>query len=284
MKNKKKITNKKKILKIVSICLTAVVVIGLTLFWGTYAYIITNKSPYNEGYQSYRGTTVIAHRGWSEKYFDNTVQAFNAAATGSFFGGIETDVRKTLDGVWVCSHDDNPFSDKNIKISKSKFNDIKDLPLDVSSAKTTANKAETYYLATYEDYIDICADNDKKALIEIKGSYSEEELAPVVEKAISKVGYRNTIFGSFAENSIANVLKHDYRVSALLFTQYRLVSSIYKEMNYSVGINRKIFSEKLLKSVHEKHNFLYVYNVNTKEEYNDLVKMQVDYVITDYKF
>lgn len=284
MTDKKIKRNKKKTIKIISICLTAVVVTALTLFWATYAYVTANKHPYSESHQSYQGTTVIAHRGWSEKYFDNTVQAFTAAAKESFFGGIETDVRKTSDGIWVCSHDDNPFKDKSIKISKSKFDDIKDLPLDISSAKSSANKTESYFLATYEDYLHICATNDKIALIEIKGTYSNQELAPIVELAINKLGLLKTIFGSFSENSIENVFKCDYRVSVLLFTQYRIASSIYKEMNYSVGINRKIFSEKLLKGIRERMNFLYVYNVNTVEDYNYLVKMQVDFVITDYKF
>ncbi len=46
---------------------------------------------------------MIAHRGYSGKYHENTELAFTKPAEhGS--GGAETDIRVTKDGVYVCSH------------------------------------------------------------------------------------------------------------------------------------------------------------------------------------
>lgn len=47
---------------------------------------------------------IIAHRGFSSRYPENTFESFDAAiAAGADF--VETDVRMTSDGVLVCSHD-----------------------------------------------------------------------------------------------------------------------------------------------------------------------------------
>lgn len=47
---------------------------------------------------------IIAHRGYSSRHPENSVESFEAAiAAGADF--VETDVRMTSDGVLVCSHD-----------------------------------------------------------------------------------------------------------------------------------------------------------------------------------
>lgn len=52
---------------------------------------------------------MIAHRGYSGKYLQNTELAFvQAARHGS--GGAETDIRITSDGVYVTSHNPEAVS------------------------------------------------------------------------------------------------------------------------------------------------------------------------------
>ncbi|MBQ4552755.1 MAG: hypothetical protein IJA59_07370, partial [Clostridia bacterium] len=47
----------------------------------------------------------VAHRGCSGIEKENTHAAFVAAGNRSYFG-IETDVHRTLDGKFICFHDD----------------------------------------------------------------------------------------------------------------------------------------------------------------------------------
>jgi len=63
---------------------------------------------------------IIAHRGYKKKYPENTIAAFeHAILCGA--GGIETDLRLTLDGKAVISHDDAvEFGGKKVVISKTK--------------------------------------------------------------------------------------------------------------------------------------------------------------------
>ena len=49
-------------------------------------------------------TVMIAHKGFSGKYPENTALAFKMAGENGF-GGAETDVRITKDGVYVTHHD-----------------------------------------------------------------------------------------------------------------------------------------------------------------------------------
>ena len=101
---------------------------------------------YSYDYTNYSSTKYIAHRGHSGKYYDNTEESILAASENVFFDGIETDIRLTKDKVWVCVHDDNPFIDKDILVSNSNYEDIKDLPLDISNAHVDADVNRTYTL------------------------------------------------------------------------------------------------------------------------------------------
>ncbi|MCR4621869.1 MAG: hypothetical protein K5663_07270, partial [Clostridiales bacterium] len=55
--------------------------------------------------QSTDNVFVAAHRGWSDKYTENTMEAFRAAADLGV-DQIETDVRLTKDGELVLIHDE----------------------------------------------------------------------------------------------------------------------------------------------------------------------------------
>lgn len=56
--------------------------------------------------QSKDNVYVAAHRGWSEKYPENTMPAFKAAVALGV-DQIETDVRVTKDGELVIFHDES---------------------------------------------------------------------------------------------------------------------------------------------------------------------------------
>ena len=56
--------------------------------------------------QSEKNIFVAAHRGWCDKYPENTMLAFRKALEVGV-DQIETDVRITADGELVCIHDDS---------------------------------------------------------------------------------------------------------------------------------------------------------------------------------
>ncbi len=69
---------------------------------------------------------IIAHRGWSESYPENTHAAF-AAATTTGCQGIEFDVRLSADGVVVVSHDATlaRFGGSSLPVSRQTLSELR---------------------------------------------------------------------------------------------------------------------------------------------------------------
>ena len=258
----------------------------MTAVWVLFAYIQVNKTtPYGYNvYGGYRTTRYVAHRGYSAKYFDNTQEAFITAAQSPFFYAVETDIRKTADGVWVCSHDDDPFVDKAVRISTSTYDDIKDLPLDLQNAKEGVSVSFTHTIPTYELYLDILDRYGKCALIEIKGDYSEKELEPVVSLAVGTLGLSEVTFGSFSLKSLRSVYNVNAYVRTLAFTGNPLTAYCYAYMGFNVGLNEKSLSSAFVKKAHERGDAVFVYTVSDETKAGSYAEMQVDYVITNGEF
>lgn len=75
-------------------------------------------------------TLAIAHRGYSEAYFENTLPAFRAAITaGADY--IETDVRMCRDGTVVCCHDATleRVSGRRLNLPDLDFSDLRKVVL-----------------------------------------------------------------------------------------------------------------------------------------------------------
>lgn len=279
----KRFRDLKKPYRITIIAIAAILVILLTLVWVMFAIISLHYTD-TFGYNGYNGTKVIAHRGYSGMYYDNTEQSFQAAADNPFFDGIETDIRRTKDGVWVCSHDDNPFKDKDVYITKSNYDDIKNLPLDVSNAQEGADLSIEYFIPTYEEYLEICASSGKIALIEIKGKYSSKDLTDPVNDAITLLGYNRALFGSFTLSSIESVLEIQRYARVLLFAGQSIVAYCFNNMGYNIGVNKKILNDTVIERAHENDTAVFVYTIIEENEYAEYEAMKVDYIITNYAF
>ena len=117
----------------------------------------------------------IAHRGLCSQAFQNSEQAFILAGEDSTIGGIETDIYMTLDGVLVCSHDDNAFDkldqtgDITPLITQSNWNGAGGISETVPDIAWKRNGIEpTTPLATFDRYLEICRENYKAPVVELK--------------------------------------------------------------------------------------------------------------------
>ena len=109
---------------------------------------------------------VAAHRGFSEKYPENTMEAFRAAIE---IGAdeIETDVRVTADGELVLIHDDDVSrtTDGTGKVSEMTLAELKKL---CAGVKNGAEFADTR-IPTLRELLEICKDHPTLTLdIELK--------------------------------------------------------------------------------------------------------------------
>lgn len=274
-----KAKKRSKILKIVTVLIAVV----LVCFWSALAFITVNGVADAGAWNPAAGTKFIAHRGYSEKYFENTYQAFAAAGKESFFQGIETDVYMTKDGVFLCSHDDNPFVDKSIYISQSDYNDIKDLPLDLSGAKESVDLSINYRIATLSDYLSVCSVYRKTAFIEIKQNFTKEEAVKLSTYVLSRFSYTQTVFCSFNKDVIDYIYSNKRYVTIQLFTSSSVKAFFLTKMGYNIGVNKNILSksEKSIERAHKKDLFIGAYTVNDAAEAKKLVAAGVDFITTD---
>lgn len=279
MKGERKRITKKKAIQIA----TVIVAILLAMFYSVLAFITVNGVADAGARDENAGTRFIAHRGYSAAYFDNTSQAFGAAARESFFQGIETDVRRTADGIFVCSHDENPFADKSIKIQEHTYDEIKELPLDTSGASPGADLSQEYRIATFSEYLTACSVYRKTAFVEIKQSLTREETVELVKQAYKVTGWKETVFGSFDRTVIEYVLSEYGYAKTMVFTGSGVKAFFYMRMGHNIGVNKSALSEgsRLIKQAHKAESFVNAYTVNDAEEAKRLMRMGVDYITTD---
>ena len=101
---------------------------------------------------------------------------------------------------------------------------------------------------------------------------------------MKKLGYYGAYFGSFTLSSIENVLKISPYARVLTFAGQSIVAYCYQKMGYSVGVNKKILTEKLISRSRNNDHATFVYTIKNKEEYAFYKEMKVDYIITDYAY
>ena len=103
----------------------------------------------------------VAHRGCHWNCFENTIQAFEAATKGDFWG-IEMDIHLTKDKKWIIHHDPD-FLSNGVKhvIKEENFEDLLKLPLDNEWNYEA-------YCPSLDDYLKIVHGSGKTPIIEIK--------------------------------------------------------------------------------------------------------------------
>ncbi len=219
---------------------------------------------------------IFAHRGASKLVkFENTIEAFDKAfEIGAL--GIEFDVRKTKDNIFVCCHDDkiegkyikNLTYSELIKISKNIGFEI---PIIEDILKKYKNKL----------FFDI----------ELKERKYEKDIIKVIKKHLT---YDEYVITSFNDSTIKKVKNLDKNIQAGLLLDYNLKNPIKKMLNifpelrilYSkadfVAPHYKLvdFFFKLRMDILKKD--LYVWTVNEEIDIKKLLEKNVKSIITDY--
>ena len=125
-------------------------------------------------------TKVVAHRGLSGIEKENTNAAFIAAGNRSYFG-IETDVHRTLDGRFVCFHDDTTgrVAIDNMIIEETTFDTLRKLLL---TDRNGLKGREDLKIPTLKEYIETCKRYEKTAVLELKNEFEKEDIAKICDE------------------------------------------------------------------------------------------------------
>lgn len=225
---------------------------------------------------------ILGHRGYRKKFPENTLLAFSKAFE---FGadGIECDVQKTSDGVYVIFHDENLE-----RMTKCKEDIGK-----ITFAKLQKLKAGSEKIPDLDSFLDSLP-LDKTINIELKEeTLTVEDCAPIHEKLTKRGMKKNIHISSFMHELLPFFKKRGYE-TGMLFDDEHIPHGVMREIikipqyrpfsinlpvdmfKFFPGISRNIFIF-ILSLLPMKKIF---WTVNTKEQY-EIVKNCAHCVITD---
>lgn len=126
---------------------------------------------------------IYAHRGESKSAPENTMAAFYMSLLNGT-SGIETDVRRTGDGILVLNHDKtiDRVSNGIGKVSDYTYEEL--LKYDFNNNKRKKNRGEK--IVKLEDFLKYISKKEVYLLIEIKESGYEKEIVDLIKKYNSK--------------------------------------------------------------------------------------------------
>lgn len=233
---------------------------------------------------------IIAHRGLSGFYPENTMIAFKKCLNLNIYG-IELDVQKTKDNYLVVIHDekvDRTFNgtgyikDMTLKELKSLNSNFKNYENNEDCKIPTLKEVLTLFKPT-NFIINIELKNNK-----IKYKNLEEDVVNLVKELKME---RRVIISSFRIRSLKKLkdlcpkISRSYLISEK-FYNYRLKSMIFykaiKNNSTYISPNYSIIDNKFIKKCHRRDIKVLCYTINTMEEYEKLLKFKVDGLFTDF--
>jgi len=225
--------------------------------------------------------TVIAHRGWSGKYPENTLLAFREAIRLGV-PAVEMDVQITLEGKLVVIHD------ALVDRTTNGHGAVKDLTF-AQIRQLDAGQGER--IPTLEEVFDLCV--GKVALqVEVKGTGIEHMLARIWEKYGSRP---DVYFTSFDSGTLAQIKKSQPNVPIALLDSTGLVRPGYQEElakkivqqarnvgAFAIHPKFAIISRPLAQVIHAEKLLLKAWSVNREVSLDQIRASGVDGFTTNW--
>ena len=224
------------------------------------------------------GPKYVAHRGYSQSHLGNTEEAFRAAAEKSFYG-IETDIRKTKDGYYVCNHDASvEYADGTSK----KISSFNRAELMNALLKNTVSNEEAF-LCAFETYLSICKESNKVAVIELKDFFSKKDIADILAIVDAEYDRKKVSFISFIYVALEHVKEADPTIPLqyLSQTEGESVFDNCIEDGISVSVKYTILTEKLVEKFHNAGLTVNVWTVNDDWKRAKMRRLKVDFITSD---
>ncbi|MGD9128703.1 MAG: glycerophosphodiester phosphodiesterase family protein, partial [Planctomycetia bacterium] len=219
---------------------------------------------------------VVAHRGYSWIYPENTIPAIEAAEPYAW--GCEIDIRRTVDGQYILMHDADVdrTTDGTGDVDALTFSYIRSL--DAGSWKASA--FEGTQVPTVIETINAAMANDLKLCVEIKeGTVQANELVPLLTP------YQDYIeVHSFDEDLLQDMadLGGDFTY-VLIGSGPTLGSKIYSlepcidKVSWSYGN----ITSSIVDAVHGMDKEIYAWTVNNAATATNLANIGVDTILSD---
>lgn len=228
-----------------------------------------------------KSTLVIAHRGLSGIEKENTCSAFVAAGNRSYYG-IETDIHRTADGHFVINHDGDfkRVAGEDVVIEESTLEEIQNIVLLDTDGSKSRNDLRP---AVLQDYLAICKKYGKHSVIELKSSFTHEEIVRIIEIIKSYDYLESVTFISFEYDNLVKVRK----VLPTQSCQYLFWKLTDEEIERLAKdkIDADVWcvelTEEQIKTAHSRGLKVNCWTVNEKENGEKFASWGIDYITTN---
>lgn len=228
-----------------------------------------------------KSAKVVAHRGLSGIEKENTNAAFIAAGNRSYYG-IETDVHRTLDGKFVCIHDDTTgrVAIDNMTVEETTFDTLRRLNL---ADRDNIKGREDLKIPTLKEYISTCKRYEKFAVLELKNDFEKEDIAKICDEIIELDYLQNVIFISF---SFDNMLKlrelYPTQAAQYLADDYTdELPELLKEHKLDLDIRYTELTEERIAALHADGVKVNCWTCDDKQAGEDLSRWGIDFITSN---
>lgn len=228
----------------------------------------------------YEQVNLIAHRGLSGKYYENTLPAFLHACKKNFYG-IETDIQFTLDNKIICFHDKTTrrLIGEKLKISQLKYKDL--LIKDFKQKKSLTDKAN---ICPFGKYLKLCKKYKKHCIIEIKYQTTHKQLDKLLKKIRFYRYLKNCIFISFNRDALLYLRSkhHQLRLQLLVNNPLQRYFHFCKINNIDVSLYERLVNKELVEKLKSHGIKVATWTVNNITNAQRYVDIGVNYITSDY--
>lgn len=236
-----------------------------------------------------RSTKVIAHRGVSGLETENSIPAFVAAGSRSYYG-VETDTHVTKDGRFVIIHDDHTgrVAKDDVHVEASSYEllrkiGLKDICPEAQDESVMLQDRQDLIIPNLKEYITICRKYEKVCILELKNEFSPEDLSRIVEE-IKELNYLDQVtFISFAVNNMVRLreLLPKQELQYLTCEYNQEILQVLKEHRLDLDIYYKVLTKEIVEELHREGILVNCWTCDDKEEAEQLTEWGVDFLTSN---
>lgn len=226
------------------------------------------------------GLALIAHRGYSSEFPENTMPAFEGALDIGV-DLIETDVQMTKDGRLVLFHDDDLLRITGLEGAIADYTYAQISGMDAGGWFDSAY--EGVRIPTLEELLILLRDSDCRLYLELKDigdvdGFVEETLWEVEQYGMLD----RCVFASFCYDYLEELksLNPDVRILYNTSSADAALTEQYPAEYY--GLHTQIATKEVIGAIHAAGATAYVWTVNTPEELSAAKEAGADGIVTNH--
>lgn len=233
-------------------------------------------------FNDYQTDRFVAHRGLSDHAPENTNPAFELAGKAGFWG-IETDIIETLDGVFMCMHDDelDRTTTGTGDVLSYTYSELMNFDVDYG------NDIQDYphlKIPTMIEYLNTCVIYDCIPVIEIKKINDYENFLKTIED--SGLINRCIISGGIEDLKKIRELNTTIPLMVIGYSNkpYTFYTDLIQQLPDNSGIlyDYHVVNQDVIQELHNKGLLAGVWTLNTGEEAAEYISYGVDFVVTNH--